>query len=81
MRAAVLALCLTLTGCATIVRHDLYPHISYPAEDRFFDGASIAFPGFILGVAGWGPGWPIFVFGWALGMSGAIEGCAMQGGC
>lgn len=66
-----------LTGCATVRKTGMDK-----PKNRFGAGVLIAIPGFITGAALGTPiGWGVFGVGWALGMSGAIEGCARQGGC
>ena len=72
----ILIAAMLLSGCATMKATG-----QDKPENRFGVGGVLAIPSFICGAAGFLPCWYVFGSAWAWGMSGAIEGCAKQGGC
>ncbi len=91
----VLVFSLILTGCATASRNTAHGYRHYDKgqnealyrpswlepDSRFVCGWLVALPSLIVGVTVFPPALWAAGAGWAWGMSGAIEGCAQQGGC
>ena len=74
---SLLVMSMCFSGCASLRTTGKF--MKEP-ENRFGVGCTVAFPGVIAGALGWPPGFIIFGIGWALGMSGVLEGCYKQNG-